>query len=83
MMTDEVNYVVQIADFRGPTMPRLAKRVARADGFVDAWTIGQAASAVILDEPTPDGDPPESGLHQLKYLWHTVLAHGRDAAPAA
>jgi hypothetical protein len=68
-------------DFRGPTMPALARRVARADGFVDACAIGRAASAVVLGEPTANGDPPESDLQQVKYLWHTLLAHGQDAPP--
>lgn len=68
-------------DFRGPTMPALARRVARADGIVDACAVGRAARAVVLGSPTPDGDPPESDLQQLKYLWHTVLALGLDSAP--
>lgn len=25
------------------------------------------------------GDPTESTPQQLKYLWHTLLAHGHDA----
>lgn len=66
-------------DFRGPTMPGLAERVARADGIVDARAIGIAARSVQVHAPSALGDPPDSELQQLKYLWHTVLAHGHDA----
>lgn len=65
-------------DFRGPTMPALARRVARADGIVDARAIGAAAPPALPD-PLPGGDPPESALQQLKYLWHTLFALGHDA----
>jgi hypothetical protein len=37
-------------DFRGPTMPDVAKRAARADGIVDARSIGLAARAIRLPE---------------------------------
>jgi Protein of unknown function (DUF3626) len=67
-------------DFRGPTMPPLARRVARHDGVVDACSIGIAARQIGVDRPSPGGDPPDSELQQLKYLWHTVLAYGHDAA---
>ena len=67
------------ADFRGPTMPLLARRVARRDGFVDARAIGVAAAREKFEEPNELGDPPASTLQQLKYLWHTLLAHGSDA----
>jgi hypothetical protein len=66
-------------DFRGPTMPDLARGVARADGVVDAHAIGTAARRIRAGGPLPGGDPPGSDLQQLKYLWHTVLAHGHDA----
>jgi hypothetical protein len=67
------------SDFRGPSMPGLARRVAGPDGVVDALSIGRAARRVPLDGPLPGGDPRESDLQQLKYLWHTLLAHGQDA----
>jgi hypothetical protein len=67
-------------DFRGPTMPALARRVAGADGVLDAAAIGTAARRVPFTPPTPGGDRPESELQQLKYLWHVLLAHGRDRA---
>lgn len=68
-------------DFHGPTMPPLARTVADADGTLHARAIGIVASRARYEEPTRDGDPPESTWQQLKYLWHTVLAHGRDAEP--
>lgn len=67
-------------DFRGPTMPDLARRVARSDGVVDAHAIGVAARRAVVGELQPDGDPPDSDLQQLKYLWHTLVAFGHDAA---
>jgi hypothetical protein len=69
------------ADFRGPTMPLLAQRVARPDGIVDARAIGVAAARERFEEPLELGDPPASTLQQLKYLWHTLLAHGSDTTP--
>ena len=65
-------------NFRGPTMPSLARRVADFDGVVDARAIGVAAAQERFEEPTSSGDSPDSVLQQLKYLWHTVVAHGRD-----
>ena len=67
------------ADFRGPAMPGLARRVARPDGVVDAAAIGRAAALQPFEEPTVSGDPADSAVQQLKRLWHTVLAFGIDA----
>lgn len=64
---------------RAPTMPDLARAVARPDGVVDAHAIGVAAARVSFTEPTAEGDDPSSPLQQLKYLWHTLLAYGHDA----
>lgn len=66
-------------DFRGVTVPQLARQTARPDGIVDARTIGDRAANFAVGAPTVEGDPPESQLQQLKYLWHTLLAHGHDA----
>lgn len=66
-------------DFRGPTMPAVARHVAHADGIVHARAIGIAAAQHPYAEPTPLGDPPDSTPQQLKYLWHTLLALGHDA----
>lgn len=71
------------ADFRGPTMPDLGRRVARDDGVVDAAAIGHVAAAIAHGEMLPSGDPPESDAQQLKRLWHTLLAFGRDAESPA
>jgi hypothetical protein len=68
-------------DFRGPTMPEVGARAARADGVVDARSIGVAARAIRLSDMQTAGDPPESEAQQLKYLWHTLLALGVDASP--
>lgn len=65
-------------DFRGPEMQPLAHRVARPDGMVDAHAIGLHARPLPFTEPLPSGDPPDSALQQLKYLWHTLLHHGHD-----
>ena len=67
------------ADFRGPTMPALARNVAGSSGIVHARAIGAAAAEHPYEDPSPLGDPVESTQQQLKYLWHTVLAHGHDA----
>lgn len=69
-------------DFRGPTMPALADEVARPGRVLHARAIGIAAARHAYDEPTPAGDAPESPTQQLKYLWHTLLACGRNADTA-
>lgn len=68
-------------DFRGPTMPDVGARAVRTDGVIDARSIGVTARAIRLPEMRTSGDPPESEAQQLKYLWHTLLAFGSDAAP--
>lgn len=68
-------------DFRGPTMPEVGRRAARADGIVDAHSLGVTARAIRLPDMQISGDPPESDAQQLKYLWHTLLALGTDASP--
>ena len=69
-------------NFRGPMIPALARRIARPDGLVDAYAIRVDAARVVFEEPTQFGDPPESALQQVKYMWHTLLAHGHDAVEA-
>ena len=69
-------------DFRGPTMPGLARRIAGAHGVIDACAIGRAARGLVVGEPLPGGDAADSAVQQLKYLWHTLLVHGRDRASA-
>ena len=67
------------ADFRGPTMLELAKKVARPNGVVDAHAIGVAARSMAFTEMEASGDAQASDAQQLKYLWHTLLAWGTDA----
>ncbi len=67
-------------DFRGSKMPTLATEVARPDGVIDAHAIGVRAANLSYAEPIAMGDPYDSDLQQLKYLWHTLLAYGHDAA---
>ncbi|MDQ1423196.1 MAG: hypothetical protein QOD72_694, partial [Acidimicrobiaceae bacterium] len=76
----EINVDDVPADFRGSTMPALARRVARSDGIVDAAAIGRAARDIRFTPPTAAGDPPESEWQQLKYLWHVILGLGQDAS---
>jgi Protein of unknown function (DUF3626) len=67
------------SDFRGPTMPGLAKRITGPDSVLTARHIGAAVDQVPFGKPDIAGDPPESDLQQLKYVWHTLLACGRPA----
>jgi hypothetical protein len=67
--------------FRPGDLPALARRVAR-DGLVDAAAIGTAARSHRPGPPQREGDPHDSPLQQLKYLWHAVLAYGSDAHDA-
>jgi hypothetical protein len=67
-----------LGDFRGPGMPQLAARVARA-GRVDAAAIGEAAMAL---HRTPEDWPYIAGvapLQQLKLLWHVLVRYGHAA----
>ena len=70
------------SDFRGPTMPALARQVADTEGIVHARAIGLAAAHLTFEHQRPGGDDADSALQRLKYLWHTVLAHGHDYEPA-
>ena len=60
-------------------MPDVTRRVARPDGIVDAAAIRRAARLVVPGPPLPGGDPPDSELQLLKYLWHTVVVYGHNA----
>lgn len=63
-------------DFRGPLMPRLARRIA-SDGMLDAAVIG-AAEATLHTRPEiwRDWGSREETLQHLKQLWHVVVHHG-------
>jgi hypothetical protein len=76
-------------DFRGPTMPSLAARIAR-NGVVDAHAIGAAAAALHADPAAwADRGSAADVVQELKLLWHVIVKYGRpgrvsrDGAPAA
>lgn len=71
------------ASFRRRETPDLARRVARADGLVDAAAIGRAAWSCDVGCPSEGGDPEDSQLQQLKYVWHAVVAFGQDVGASA
>jgi len=66
-------------DFRGPEMPRLARRIA-AKGLVTAAVIG-AAEATLYCKPETwqDWGSYEETLQDLKQLWHVVVHYGSPA----
>ncbi|HUX52539.1 MAG TPA: DUF3626 domain-containing protein [Spirochaetia bacterium] len=69
-------------DFRGPTMPSLAHRVA-CEGWVDASAIGEAAMGLKMN-PAAWSDRGSYGevLQELKLLWHVLVRYGRSFYPA-
>ena len=66
-------------DFRGPAIPRLARRIA-ANGQVDAAVIG-AAEAMLYSKPElwQDWGSHEETLQHLKQLWHVLVQYGERA----
>jgi hypothetical protein len=63
-------------DFRGPTMPSLAARVAR-DGIVDAEATGRGAKELSKDiELWKDRGTYAEVLQELKLLWHVLVRFG-------
>ena len=67
-------------DFRGPAMPRLARRIARADGVLDAAVIGAAETSFKRDPETwRDWGSRSDELQHLKQLWHVLVHCGRPA----
>jgi hypothetical protein len=66
------------ADFRGPTMPSLAARVAR-DGILDARAIGDAVRQLKRNPDTwRDRGSYDEVLQELKLLWHVLVRYGRS-----
>ncbi|OAB43715.1 DUF3626 domain-containing protein [Paenibacillus glacialis] len=66
--------------FRGPTMPSLAKRIAR-NGYIDASVIGAAATDLKRNpEFWKDRGGYEEVLQELKYMWHIVVQFGNPFA---
>ncbi|PFG05140.1 DUF3626 domain-containing protein [Bacillus sp. es.034] len=65
------------ADFRGPSMPSLAKRIAYKDR-IDAHTIGSAVMNLKRDPDSwSDRGTYEDVLQELKLLWHVLVKYGR------
>jgi hypothetical protein len=64
-------------DFRGPTMPSLAKRVATTS-YLDTQMIGIAAASLKQD-PTAwsDRGTYSEVLQELKLLWHVLVTFGK------
>jgi hypothetical protein len=69
-------------EFRGPVIPRLARRIAK-NGLVDAAVIG-AAEATLYSRPElwQDWGSREETLQHLKQLWHAVVHYGTLARPS-
>ncbi|AJS58961.1 DUF3626 domain-containing protein [Paenibacillus sp. IHBB 10380] len=65
------------ADFRGPSMPSLAKRIARND-FIDVSMIGSAAMDLKRDPISwSDRGCYKEVLQELKLLWHVLVKYGK------
>ena len=72
LLVDEVP-----VDFRGPSMPSLAKRIAR-NGLVDTSMIGSAAMDLKRDPSTwSDRGADKDVLQELKLLWHVLVRYGQ------
>jgi hypothetical protein len=64
-------------NFRGPEMPRLARRIVGVDGTLDAAVIGRAAATFHQHPETwQDWDRHELALQHLKQLWHVLVHYG-------
>ncbi|WP_159887716.1 DUF3626 domain-containing protein [Paenibacillus puerhi] len=63
-------------DFRGATMPSLAKRIA-IDNLVDARAVGAAVNDLKRNpELWSDRGSYEEVLQELKYMWHVLVRFG-------
>jgi Protein of unknown function (DUF3626) len=65
------------SDFRGPEMPRLARRIAGSDGMLNAAVIG-AAEASLRERPEcwEDWGSLAESIQHLKQLWHVLVNFG-------
>jgi hypothetical protein len=64
------------AEFRGPAIPSLARRIA-GDGVVDVAAIGAAQRSLRLHpEDWREWGPREDTLQHLKQLWHVLVHYG-------
>ncbi|MCP1185661.1 DUF3626 domain-containing protein [Paenibacillus sp. 1781tsa1] len=65
-------------DFRGPSMPSLAKRIAKSD-FIDANIIGSAAMDLKRNPSHwSDRGTYKEVLQELKLLWHVLVRYGKS-----
>ncbi|WP_136606998.1 DUF3626 domain-containing protein [Paenibacillus dokdonensis] len=72
MWVDEVP-----SDFRGPTMPSLAERIAH-HSYIDANMIGSAAMHLKHDPAAwRDRGTDKEVLQELKLLWHVLVRYGK------
>lgn len=73
LMADEVP-----SDFRGPSMPSLAKRIAQKN-FIDASIIGSAVMDLKYNPASwSDRGTYEDVLQELKLLWHVLVRYGKS-----
>ena len=64
-------------DFRGPTMPSLAKRIS-TESYLDTHMIGVAAASLKKDpEAWSDRGTYAEVLQELKLLWHVLVTFGK------
>ena len=72
LMVDEVP-----SDFRGPSMPFLAKRIAQKN-VIDAKIIGSAVMELNRNpEQWNDYESYKEVLQELKLLWHVLVRYGK------
>ncbi|MCZ8537606.1 DUF3626 domain-containing protein [Paenisporosarcina quisquiliarum] len=65
------------SDFRGPSMPSLAKRIAQ-NNVIDAKTIGLAVMELNRNPETwIDYGSYNEVLQELKLLWHVLVRYGK------
>lgn len=71
------------ADFRGPRMPQLARRIA-GNGEFNVTHIGEAAASLHKHPDTwSDWGSYDETLQHLKQLWHVLVQYGRPNAVSA
>lgn len=68
------------AGFRGPLMPKLARRIA-GDGVVDAAVIGAAHASLRVPNEWRDWESVGNAPQQLKQLWHVLVHFGAPIVP--
>ena len=65
------------SNFRGPTVPSLAARIA-SDGMLNAKVIGDAVRQLTKDAAAwSDRGPPAHVMQELKWLWHVLVRFGK------